>query len=380
MSGPAAPLPVPTPCFVIDLDQLERNLRLLCELGRTADCRVLLAMKAFALPQVLPLIGRYLHGASVSSLSEARLARELIGGDLHMYAPAYRPSEFEPLLALAPDALIYNSLSQWNTYRAAAAACPGLSCGLRLRPTHSGSRHPVYRACGTDSPFGVPSDELRGTNLSGVHGALVHVHCQDDRAAFGESLRIVEAEFDFLLSRLSWLNLGGGQLLTTHGYELEALCDLLRELKRRYRLELYLEPGQAVVWEVATLVTTVLDVVQGPVPVAILDASAIAHVPDFLHAGHALDVREAGAPGTHSYRYRLSGCSCSSLDVFGEFAFAKPLRVGAQVTFLNQADYTLVQANTFNGIDLPNVAVLEDGQCHVIRRFGAGEYRARWPA
>jgi carboxynorspermidine decarboxylase len=380
MSGRAAPVPVPTPCFVIDIDQLERNLRLLCELGRTADCRVLLAMKAFALPQVLPLIGRYLHGGSVSSLSEARLARELIGGDLHVYAPAYRPSEFEPLLALAPDALVFNSLSQWNTYRAAAAACPELSCGLRLRPTRSGSRHAVYRTCGTDSRFGVPADEVRGADLTGICGALVHVHCQDDRAALAESMAVVEAEFDFLLSHLSWLNLGGGQLLTTDGYELEALSDLLRELKRRYRLDLYLEPGQAVVWEVATLVTTVLDVVQGPVPVAILDASAIAHVPDFLHAGHALDVREACAPGTNTHRYRLSGGSCSSLDIFGEFDFAEPLGVGAQVTFLNQADYTFVQANTFNGIDLPNVAVLEEGQCCVVRRFGAGEYRTRWPA
>jgi carboxynorspermidine decarboxylase len=380
VSGSAAPLPVPTPCFVIDLDQLQRNLLLLSELARATECRILLAMKAFALPYVLPLIGRHLQGASVSSLNEARLARELLGGELHVYAPAYRPGEFAPLLDLAPNALTFNSLSQRETHRAAVTRSTHLSCGLRLRPTHSGSRHPIYRTCGADTRFGVPAHELRDADLSGVHGALLHVHCQDDRPALAESLRILEAEFAFLLPHLSWLNLGGGQLLTAPEYERAALCELLHDLQRRHRLQLYLEPGQAVVWEAASLVTTVLDVVEGAVPVLILDASAIAHTPDFLHAGHAIAVRGAGPPGAHPYRYHLAGSSCSSLDMFGEFSFAQPLQAGAQLILMNQADYTLVQANTFNGIDLPNIAVLEQGQYRLVRRFGAEEYRTRWPA
>jgi len=380
VSDPLASLPVPTPCFVIDLDQLQRNLGLLADLARVAECRILLALKAFALPYVLPLIGRHLQGASVSSLNEARLARELLGGELHVYAPAYRPGELAALLELAPDTLSFNSLSQRETHRAMVAASTGLSCGLRLRPTHSGSRHPIYRACGADSRFGIPARELRDADLSGVHGALLHVHCQDDRAALAQSLRILEAEFAFLLPRLSWLNLGGGQLLTAPEYERAALSELLRDLRRRYRLQLYLEPGQAVVWEAATLVTTVLDVVQGAIPVLILDASAIAHVPDFLHAGHAITVCGAGPPDAHPYRYRLAGSSCSSLDMFGEFSFPQPLRAGAQLILTNQADYTLVQANTFNGIDLPNIALLEQGRYRLVRRFGSDEYRTRWPA
>lgn len=380
MSGSAAPLPVPTPCFVIDLDQLQRNLLLLSELARAAECRILLALKAFALPYVLPLIGRHLQGASVSSVNEARLARELLGGELHVYAPAYRSGEVARLLELAPNTLSFNSLSQRETHRGALAASTDVSCGLRLRPTHSGSRHPVYRNCGAESRFGIPARALRDADLSGVQGALVHVHCQDDRPALAESLRILEAEFAFLLPRLSWLNLGGGQLLTAAGYERAALCELLQDLRRRYRLQLYLEPGQAVVWETATLVTTVLDVLEGAVPVLILDASAIAHVPDFLHAGHAIAVREAGQPGVHPYRYRLAGSSCSSLDTFGEFSFAQPVQAGAQLSLMNQADYTLVQANTFNGIDLPNIAVLEQGEYRLVRGFGAEEYRTRWPA
>ena len=373
------PIPIPTPCFVIDLDQLQRNLLVLSELARAAECRILLALKAFALPYALPLIGRHLHGASVGSLNEARLARERLGGELHVYAPAFRPAQFGELLDLAPTTLTFNSLSQMERYRAAVAARTDVSCGLRLRPTRSGSRHPVYRTCGADSRFGVPAHELSGADLSGVHGALVHVHCQDDRAALAESLRILESEFAFLLSRVSWLNLGGGQLLTAPEYERAALCELLRDLQRRYRLQLYLEPGQAVVWQAATLVTTVLDVVEGAAPVLLLDASAIAHIPDFLHAGHAVAVRDAGPPGVHPFRYRLAGSSCSSLDVFGEFSFAQPVQPGAQLIFMNQADYTLVQANTFNGIDLPNIAVLEEGRYRLVRAFGANEYHTRWP-
>jgi len=378
-STPLLPVAIPTPCFVIDLEQLQRNLRVLSELARATECRILLALKAFALPYALPLIGRHLQGASVGSLNEARLARERLGGELHVYAPAFRPAEFAPLLDLAPTTLTFNSLSQRERYRAAVAARADVSCGLRLRPTRSGSRHPIYRTCGADSRFGVPAHGLRDADLSGVHGALLHVHCQDDRVALAESLRILEAEFAFLLPRLAWLNLGGGQLLTAPEYERARLCELLQDLQRRYRLQLYLEPGQAVVWEVATLVTTVLDVVEDAVPVLVLDASAIAHIPDFLHAGHAIAVRDAGPPGEHPFRYRLVGSSCSSLDVFGEFSFAQPLRPGAQLAFLNQADYTLVQANTFNGIDLPNIAVLEEGRYRLVRDFGANEYRTRWP-
>jgi carboxynorspermidine decarboxylase len=372
-------IPVPTPCYVIDYDQLQRNLRCLATVASTAECKILLALKAFALPCVFPLIRQYLHGACASSINEARLARTLFGGELHFYAPAYRAADVEVLLALQPDSFTFNSCRQLNQYQRVIAGAGFRRCGIRLRPTRSGTRNSSYNTCGPLSRFGVLASEAERTDLKGVNGALIHVHTEDYFQSLVESVETMESEFGFLLKRLEWLNLGGGQLITAPDYELAGLCDLLRDLKRRYRVEIYMEPGQAVVLNAGALVTTVLDIIDNEVPVAIVDASAIAHLPDFVQTKYPIRVRGAGPLGTYSHSYRLAGSSCSSLDVLGDFSFAMPLEVGMQLIVENQADYTLVQANTFNGINLPGVAITEGNQCQVVKTFGYEEYRSRWP-
>jgi carboxynorspermidine decarboxylase len=373
-------LPVPTPCYVIDYSRLQTNLRCLADVARTADCRILLALKAFALPCVFPLIRQYLHGTCASSVNEARVARTLFGGELHIYAPAYRPADVEALLGLEPESFTFNSARQLSQYRSVIGGAGFRRCGIRLRPTRSGTRSSTYNTSGPLSRFGILASEAVHTDLEGVNGALIHIHTEDYVQSLAESLDTIESEFGFLLKRLEWLNLGGGQLITAPDYEVAALCDLLRDLKRRYRVEIYLEPGQAVVLNAGALVTTVLDIVDNEVPVAIVDASAMAHLPEFVHTRYSIRVRGAGPVGTYPHLYRLAGSSCSSLDVLGDFSFAMPLEVGMQLILENQADYTLVQANTFNGINLPSVAIIEGNTCRVVRTFGYEEYRCRWPA
>jgi carboxynorspermidine decarboxylase len=105
------PNEVPTPAYVLDLRLLEDNLRILSGVQSAAGCRILLALKAFALWKAFPMVGRYLAGASASSLSEARLASEYLGGELHVCAPAYPPKDFPEILTLA-DHVVFNSLRQ----------------------------------------------------------------------------------------------------------------------------------------------------------------------------------------------------------------------------------------------------------------------------
>jgi carboxynorspermidine decarboxylase len=372
------PLPVPTPCYLVDCDQLRRNLQCLATVASAADCKILLALKAFALPCVFPLVRKYLHGASASSGNEARLARTCFGGELHFYTPVCTRADVEALLALEPDCFTFNSDRQRIQYQHIVAGAGCRRCGIRIRPARSGTRHRIYNTCGPLSHFGMPASEVLRTDLKGVNGALVHIHTEDNFQSLADSVDLLTAEFGFLLERLQWLNLGGGQLITAPDYDLAALCDLLRDLKRRYGLEIYLEPGQAVVLNAGFLITTVLEIVDNEVPVAIVDASAIAHLPDFVHTKYSLHVSGAGPAGTYPHRYRLVGRSCSSLDVLGEFSFATPLEVGMQLAVENQADYTLVQANTFNGIDLPSVALMEADTCRVVKTSGYEEYRRRW--
>jgi carboxynorspermidine decarboxylase len=298
---------------------------------------------------------------------------------VHLCAPAYREEEFGELLACA-DHIVFNSFSQWRRFRAAAAAGGGrVACGIRINPEHSEVATALYDPCGPHSRLGVTRREFREEELDGISGLHFHTLCELDSDALERTLRQVEAAFGPVLRRMRWVNFGGGHHITRPGYDVDRLCRVVGDFRDRYGTEVYLEPGEAIALNAGVLVASVLDIVRNEMDIAILDASAAAHMPDVLEMPYRPRIAGAGLPGEFPHAYRLGGPTCLAGDVIGDYSFPRPLQVGSRLVFLDMAHYTMVKNTAFNGVPLPSIALQEagTGACRVVRRFGYEDYKGR---
>jgi len=373
---------VETPCFVTDLGALEANLRILADVQQRADCTILLALKGFAQWSTFPLIRRYLAGATSSSIAEARLAREELGGEVHAYAPAYSDAEMRELVTLA-DHIVLNTPSQWRRHRptieAARRAGRAISAGLRVNHEHQEVEVALYDPAGPCSRLGTTRANLSAGDLDGIDGLHFHTLCQAGSDALERALAAFEQRFGDFLPRMRWVNFGGGHHITRPDYDRDRLVRLVRDFRARWKLPVYLEPGEAIALGTGVLVASVLDTLHNGMDLAILDTSATAHMPDVLEMPYRAMIVGAGEPGAKPYTYRLGGLTCLAGDVIGDYSFDRPLEVGDKLVFLDMAHYTMVKTTTFNGVRLPSIATRDPstGRITVHRRFGYRDYRDR---
>ena len=366
---------IETPVYILEEAALERNLRLLDDVQRRSGAKILLALKGFAFQASFDLVGKYLHGCCASGLYEARLAREAMNKEVHTYSPAFKESEIDEIISIS-DHLVFNSFNQWKRYRDRALG--RVSCGLRINPEVSSAPTDLYNPCAPYSRLGITKAEFDESEIEGIEGLHFHALCEQDADALASVLEGVEERFGHLIPRMKWVNFGGGHHITRKGYDVERLIGLIRGFRERYGVEVYLEPGEAVGWQTGVLVATVLDIVHNGIDIAILDTSAEAHMPDTIIMPYRAEVRGAGIAGEKPYTYRLAGNTCLAGDVMGDYSFARPLEIGDRVVFEDQIHYTIVKNTTFNGIKLPDLAILrKDGSLEVVRKFGYEEYARR---
>jgi carboxynorspermidine decarboxylase len=367
---------VETPCFVVDEGRLIRNLTILKGVAEEAGCKILLAQKAFSMFAVYPLIGRYLAGTTASGLYEARLGFEEMGKETHIFSAAYVEGEFDEVLKVC-DHISFNSFTQWETYRDKALAA-GKSCGIRVNPRHSTQNCDIYDPCAEGSRLGVTRENFRPDLLEGLEGLHFHTLCEQNSDALIETLAAVEAQFGAFLPQMKWVNFGGGHHITREDYDRKALIDCIRRFRERYKVTVYLEPGEAVALHAGLLVASVLDVVQNGIEIALLDASAACHMPDVIEMPYRPPLWQSGGTGEKAYTYRLAGATCLAGDVIGDYSFDRPLKVGDRLIFEDMAIYSMVKTNTFNGMRLPSIALYrEDGRMETIRQFGYRDFKER---
>lgn len=364
-----------TPCYIIDEGRLKKNLEILSQLEKETGCKVLLAQKAFSCFYEYPLIGSYISGTTASGLYEARLGREEMNKENHVFSPAYREEDIEELVGLC-DHMIFNSFSQLEKYK---EQCRGVSVGLRINPECSTQEgHAIYDPCAFGSRLGIRAEQFPEILPEQVEGLHFHTLCEQDADALAVTLTAVEEKFGRWLPGLKWLNFGGGHHITREGYDLELLKSCIRRMQEAYGLEIYLEPGEAVALNAGYLATTVLDVVENGITTLILDASAACHMPDVLEMPYRPPLRDAGLPEEKPWTYRLSSNTCLAGDIIGDYSFDRELRPGDRLYFEDMAIYSMVKNNTFNGIPLPSIAVMdEQGECRILRRFGYQDFKER---
>ena len=370
---------VPSPSYVVDERLLIRNLRLLREVANAADCRILLAQKGFSMFSLYPVIAEYLSGATASSLHEARLAAEEMKKEVHICSPAYRADEFVEI-ARTCSHIVFNSFSQWCAYRSSVG---NVKCGIRINPGYSEIDVELYNPCAPFSRLGVtPETFFRESHmLDGLTGLHFHTMCEQNSDTLLRTLNIVRERFGSFLPRFEWVNFGGGHHITRNGYDLETLVRCVREFSDEFGVLVYLEPGEAIALNAGFLVSTVLDIVDNGMMLAIMDASATCHMPDVLempYRPHVLGSQPTHSSKSHPYAYRLGGPSCLAGDIIGDYSFKTPLSPGDRLVFTDMAHYTMVKNNTFNGIGLPSIILNAlSGGLKTIRTFGYEDFKRR---
>tara|TARA_R110002020_G_scaffold105961_2_gene246796 strand:- start:36459 stop:37598 length:1140 start_codon:yes stop_codon:yes gene_type:complete len=375
---PSHTFDLPTPAFVLDVARLRTNLETAQRVREEADCKVLLATKAFAMPAVFPMMRDYLDGTTASGEHEAIMGAEEFGKEVHVYSPAYTEDEVQRLTKIAQH-IYFNSAEQLARFGAIARDA-GCKVGLRVNPGYSNATlgGDLYNPTAPGSRFGEVPGLLDSVDWSGVDIFHVHALCESLAEGSVGLIEFVADKFRKYIEQVSAVNFGGGHFLNKPGYDVDALIAAIKAFKAKFNVEVVLEPGAGLVVNTGELYATVLALHKNEINLAILDASASTHMPDVLEVPYRPDITGAGDPGELAHTYRLGGKTCMTGDVLGDYSFPEPLVPGQQLIFTDQMHYSFVKTNTFNGTPLANLAVRwEDGVIEPLSNFGYEEFRRR---
>ena len=368
---------VPSPCFVLDEARLRRNMEILDDIQKRGNVKIICALKGYSFWRSFPLIGQYLAGATASSLNEARLAKEEMGKEVHVFAPVYDDDEIDQILACAGH-ITFNSFSQWLRFKDKTLAA-GVSAGIRVNPQFSTVETDLYNPCGKFSRLGVTEAEFKPELLDGIEGLHFHALCEQDADALEGVLKAFEQHFGKYLPQMKWVNFGGGHHITRKDYHREDLVRILNDFHQRYpHLTVIMEPGEAVGWQTGELVASVGDIVHNEMDIAILNVSISAHMPDCLEMPYRPEVIGAGMPGEKKFTYKLAGNSCLAGDQLGDFSFDEPLKVGDKIIFTDMIHYTMVKTTFFNGVRHPSIGKFdEQGKFHLLHKFTYEQFKEK---
>ncbi|WP_353928941.1 carboxynorspermidine decarboxylase [Okeanomitos corallinicola TIOX110] len=370
---------IPSPCYVLEEEKLIKNLELINSVQKRAGITVILALKGFAMYSTFPLVRKYLKGATASSLFEAMLIREELGGELHLYFPVYQEHEFAAAIKDATH-ITFNSLSQWESFKEKTFNAK-ISPGLRINPEYSPVETDMYNPASLMSRLGIRAETLGDKLPEGIEGLHCHNLCESDSHALSTTLEQIEKLFGNHLPHIKWLNLGGGHLLTRQGYDIEHFVKVMTDFKTRHpHLDIYIEPSSAIAWETGFLRATVLDLIQTPDPIiAMLDVSFTAHMPDCLEMPYKPRIQGARDPQPGETAYRMGGLTCLAGDVMGmgDYYFSTPLKIGDSIILEDMIHYTMVKTSMFNGVKHPSIGILRNGEFELVREFEYEDFKRR---
>lgn len=381
---------IATPAYVIDEQKLLDNLKILSNVADKSGAKILIAQKAFSAYHTYPLVAEYLQGATASGLYEAKLAYEEMikpfdgkkKPENHVFEPAFKDEEF-PAVCEVADHVVFNSVAQLEHHRKVwedAAARKTLSVGLRINPEFSTQEgHEIYDPCAPGSRLGIRKKDLPNPLPKGVEGLHFHTLCEQGFEPLKATFDEVEKNFGEYFKDIKWINLGGGHHITKPDYDRDGLIVLVKYIRDKYGIDVYLEPGEAVALDAGYLVTTVMDIVEtDKYPVLILDTSAACHMPDVLEMPYRPPLKDSGLCDEKKYTYRLSSRTCLAGDVIGDYSFDNEIKVGDRLTFEDMAIYSMVKNNTFNGMPLPDIDIMrKDGEVEVLKHFGYEDFKCR---
>ncbi len=398
---------IPTPCYVLESERLEKNAKILEIVRQQSGAKVLLALKGYAFWREFGILRQKLNGCCASGLYEVKLAFEEFGGresqkEICVYSPAFKEAEMSAILPLATS-IIFNSFYQYATYKDRILdknkqlenlGLSPIKMGLRINPLYSEVTPVIYNPCSKVSRLGItPSGFEKGVKehgLEGVSGLHFHTHCEQNADALCRTLEHVERHFKPYLENMEWVNFGGGHHITRSDYDVNLLIQTIKDFKECYHnIEVILEPGEAIGWQCGFLIASVIDIVKNDQEIAILDASFSAHMPDCLEMPYRPSILKISVENDEelvevekgenqgAFSYFLGGPTCLAGDFMGSFSFDAPLKRGDKIVFQDMLHYTIVKNNSFNGVPLPSLARLDQQGFKILKNFSYEDYKDR---
>ncbi|WQV06887.1 carboxynorspermidine decarboxylase [Helicobacter pylori] len=398
---------IPTPCYVLESERLEKNANILEIVRQQSGAKILLALKGYAFWREFGILRKKLNGCCASGLYEAKLAFEEFGGresqkEICVYSPAFKEAEINAILPLATS-VVFNSFYQYTTYKdrileknkqLEKLGLSPIKMGLRINPLYSEVTPAIYNPCSKTSRLGIaPSEFEKGVKehgLEGVNGLHFHTHCEQNADALCRTLEHVERYFKPYLEGMEWVNFGGGHHITRSDYDVNLLIQTIKDFKERYHnIEVILEPGEAIGWQCGFLIASVIDIVKNGQEIAILDASFSAHMPDCLEMPYRPSILKISIENDEelievekgenrgAFSYFLGGPTCLAGDFMGSFSFDTPLKRGDKILFKDMLHYTIVKNNLFNGVPLPSLAKIDEQGFKILKNFSYEDYKNR---
>lgn len=363
---------LPTPYFMIDESKLIRNLEIAKQLKELSGVKLVLALKCFSTWGVFDIIKPYLDGTTSSGPYEVKLGHETFGGETHAYSVGYSEQDVKEVADIC-DKMIFNSLSQLTAYRHLVEG--KASIGVRLNPGVSRAGQDLADPARQFSRLGVQEAQLSSEIFDGLDGVMFHMNCENKSADdFIALLDSISERFGHYLDKLDWVSLGGGVFFTWPGYEVEKLAQALKQFSEKHAVQLYLEPGEAIITKTTDLVVTVVDIVENGMKTAIVDSATEAHRLDTLIYNEPASIGEASDEGLHEYV--IGSCSCLAGDQFCVAKFEQPLKIGQRLHILDSAGYTMVKLNWFNGLKMPSVyCQRSDGEIQKLNEFEYQDFK-----
>jgi carboxynorspermidine decarboxylase len=375
---------VPTPAFVVDAAKVRANLAVLRHIGDASGAQVLAALKAFSMWSLGPVVADYLDGVCASGLFEARLGREEYGvpgkqAEVATYCAGYKAEDL-PEIAQLSDHLIFNSPFQIARFRPLLdqlrADGASFDIGLRLNPEHSEGEVAKYDPAAPCSRLGFPISQLRPEHLEGVSGVHMHTLCEQDFPPLARTWAAVRPALAPHMGQLKWINFGGGHHVTRADYQIDDLVAFLSKVRAETGCAVMIEPGEAVALDAGILVGEILDRFDNGMPIGITDISATCHMPDVIEAPYRPAMLNERSDGP---AVRLGGPSCLAGDVIGDYRLPGGGEVGERFAFLDQAHYSMVKTNSFNGVPLPSIWLWdsETDNLRCVRAFDYSDFKTR---
>lgn len=365
--------------YVLHEKKLIANLEKISAIKKQAGVEIILALKGFSMWHTFPLVFEYLDGATASSLNEVKLIAEHMGTLAHSYFPVYLPHEFEEVASLSSH-ITFNSLGQFNRYYPILEQkFPDVSIGIRVNPGFSKVTVDMYNPTASGSRLGIDLEQIEQGLPAGVDGIHFHALCESNSYDLAETLQVLESRISHLLHQVKWVNMGGGHLVTHQDYDTGHLVSILEDFRKRYDVQIILEPGSAIAWQTGDLVANIVDKVENHgISTLMTDVSFTAHMPDTLEMPYRPDIAGANADGSGAFRYRIGGTSCLSGDFMYEYGFDIDPEIGDKLVLKDMIHYTLVKTTMFNGVPHPDIGIIKsNGVYQTLRHFTFEDYESR---
>jgi carboxynorspermidine decarboxylase len=368
---------VSTPFFAVDRVLLKKNCEILSSIRKNTNAKILAALKAFSMFSTFPLLREYLDGICASSPYEARLGHEEFQKEVHSFAAAFSTKDYQEIKNYSGH-IVFNSLNQYKKFYRTSHSNT-IQFGLRINPEHRETEVELYDPAAPFSRLGITKSQFPNELPEGISGLHFHTLCQQDSYALERTVRSIEKNFSNYLHKVSWLNIGGGHHITREDYNIEHLCSLISYLEKEYNLNIYIEPGEAIALNAGFLAVDVLDIIENEMKIAILNVSAAAHTPDVLEMPYRPEIINSGNAGEKKYIYRLAGLSCLAGDIYGDYSFDNPLKIGERLYFTDMAIYSMVKTNTFNGLALPSIVYYDSDEKKILhsKHFNYFDFKGR---